>query len=146
MLWVSQWPPLLIGFWAVAQCPCSAISIICYLLAAFFVFLNVPVSISCKWKLVTGKICPWHLRPICLHQCEESSCSGASAQGSLLFLCSHSSMIWISSCAHHNKDGPWHLILTVVLHSDTLKLLASEMTSTFFASVLLKLLSGYCGN
>lgn len=108
----------------------------------FCVFLNVPISISCERKLVTGRVCPWHVRPICLHQCEESST--ASARGSLLFLCSHSSMIWISSCADHNKDGLWHLILAVVLHSGTLKLLASEMTFTFSASVLLKLMSGYC--
>lgn len=83
-----------------------------------------------------------HIRPICLHQCEESS--RASARGSVLFLCSHSSMIWISGCADHNRDGLWHLILAVVLHSDTQKLLASEMTFTFSVSVLLKLLSGYC--
>lgn len=119
-------------------------SSICHLLPAccFCVFLNVAIPISCKWKLVTGKICPWHIRPICLHQREESST--ASARGFLLFLCSRSSMVWISGCADHNKDGLCILILAVVLHSDTQKLLASETTFTRSASVLLKLLNGIC--
>lgn len=116
-------------------------SSICHLLPAccFCVFLNMPISYPVREN--------WWLERSAHGMLGQSFCISVRRAAQLLHRAPSSSCVPIApwfGCADHKKDELWHLILSVVLHSDAQKLLASEMTFTFPASVLLKLLGGYC--
>lgn len=144
MLWV-QLNGASVSGWPLNAGPVLLFNNIYCLLPAccFCVFLNMPTWMSCKWKLMTREVCPWHGRPTCLHSCEENST--ASAQGSLSSSCLPIALRFGSPAVQiTTKMGYGIKFLAVVLYCDTQKLLASEMPFVFPASVLLKLLNGCC--